>query len=120
MPTAPLRPCRGPACPNHTRNGYCPSCRAARERRYEASRGTAAERGYGRAWQRLRLEILARDAYLCQECRRNGHLHPVGKSGHVDHIVPKARGGTDSPANLETLCRRCHSRKTAREDGRWG
>lgn len=32
-----------------------------------------------------------------------------------DHIVPLARGGTNHPSNLRTLCRRCNS--SARETG---
>lgn len=38
----------------------------------------------------------------------------------VDHIVPRAQGGTDAPENLQPLCHACHSRKTAVGDGRWG
>ena len=83
-------------------------------------RRTSAQRGYGYAWQRLRLTILARDHYLCQECQRQGKITPVGKSGHVDHVIPKERGGTDDPDNLETKCSSCHSRKTAAEDGGFG
>jgi 5-methylcytosine-specific restriction protein A len=49
---------------------------------------------------------------MCRVC-----LTPVGMSGHVDHIVPKAHGGTDDSGNLQTLCRSCHSSKTATEDG---
>jgi hypothetical protein len=33
----------------------------------------------------------------------------------VDHIINKARGGTDDAANLQTICRACHAAKTAAE-----
>ncbi|WP_272575920.1 HNH endonuclease, partial [Providencia sp. PROV273] len=33
----------------------------------------------------------------------------------VDHIKPKAHGGTDDDSNLQSLCWPCHKRKTARE-----
>ena len=46
-----------------------------------------------------------------------GELVPATE---VDHIVPKARGGPDAWDNLQALCKSCHSRKTAVEDGRWG
>jgi 5-methylcytosine-specific restriction endonuclease McrA len=36
-----------------------------------------------------------------------------GAKQQVDHIITKARGGTDDPSNLQALCRECHSRKTA-------
>ena len=33
----------------------------------------------------------------------------------VDHITPKAQGGTDDESNLEAICREHHTRKTGRE-----
>jgi len=75
-------------------------------------RPSAAKRGYDRAWQSKRLLILERDKYTCQVCGR-----PTGKSGHVDHILAKAKGGTDEESNLRATCHKCHSRKTVREDG---
>lgn len=33
----------------------------------------------------------------------------------VDHIIPKAEGGTDSPNNLRAINRDCHRRKTQAE-----
>lgn len=75
-------------------------------------RVSSAKRGYDRAWRERRLRILERDHYLCQLCGT-----PTGKSGHVDHIVSKRKGGTDDDSNLQTTCHRCHSRKTVREDG---
>jgi 5-methylcytosine-specific restriction endonuclease McrA len=38
----------------------------------------------------------------------------------VDHIKPKAQGGTDESENVQGLCHQCHSIKTATEDGRFG
>jgi hypothetical protein len=34
--------------------------------------------------------------------------------GHVDHIVPRARGGRTEPANLLLACERCNESKGAR------
>ena len=85
---------------------------------WQGKRGTRHERGYGAKWDKLRLQILKRDSYLCQECLRNGRLSPlaVKPSDHaVDHIKPKAQGGTDNPDNLESLCTACHDAKTALE-----
>jgi 5-methylcytosine-specific restriction protein A len=100
--------------------GRCPKHRKSNERQYDRQRGSATARGYGPRWQRLRLRILQRDAYLCQECKRAGRLNPVGKSGHVDHIIPKREGGTDEDTNLQTLCASCHNSKKQREERRGG
>ena len=70
------------------------------------------ERGYGTAWDRLRDTILKRDGYLCQMCKV---AKRVTSANHVDHIKPKADGGTDDPDNLQALCKACHADKTAGE-----
>jgi len=72
-------------------------------------------RGYGWAWEQLRQVILARDKHLCQQHKREGK---VAGGTHVDHIVPKALGGTDDHDNLQVLCKACHDAKTAAESGR--
>lgn len=75
-------------------------------------RPTAAERGYGWAWQKLRERIMVRDHGLCQPCKRRGL---VTLARDVDHIVPKDQGGDDSPANLQAICSgpgSCHAAKT--------
>lgn len=51
---------------------------------------------------------MKRDGYVCQVCQGRGAFA-------VDHIVPKARGGTDSDANLRAICKRCHDAKTQGE-----
>lgn len=72
------------------------------------------QRGYGTAWDKLRKAILTRDKHLCQACLAKGRPTPAR---HVDHIVPKAKGGTDDEANLQSLCVPCHDEKTARDKG---
>lgn len=46
--------------------------------------------------------VLRRDQYRCTVC---GTSHDL----EVHHIVPRAEGGTNDPANLVTLCMACHS-----------
>ena len=82
------------------------------------NRGTRQERGYGASWDRLRLRILKRDKYLCQQCLRDGRVTPLKVKPYdhaVDHIVPKAKGGDDYPSNLQALCAPCHDAKSERE-----
>jgi 5-methylcytosine-specific restriction enzyme A len=70
------------------------------------------QRGYGRQWRKLRARILERDP-ICTKCGKE-------PSNTVDHILTKARGGTDAEDNLRGMCRRCHSKKTVLVDDRWG
>jgi len=75
-----------------------------------ASRRPAASttaRGYGWAWQRLRLGILARDGWTCRYCGRA--LGPG--TATVDHVLAKRFGGSDHPSNLAACCRPCQNRK---------
>lgn len=58
----------------------------------------------------LRFAIFKRDKYRCQICGRNVQEHGVVLE--VDHRVPRAKGGTDDPANLWTLCFDCNRGKS--------
>lgn len=69
-------------------------------------------RGYGTEWVKARDRILKRDAYMCQPCLTAGRPTPATQ---VDHIIPKAKGGTDDPDNLQAICTDCHDAKSARE-----
>lgn len=85
--------------------------KAAVHQVHDQARGSAAARGYGRRWQKLRLLVL--------------HEQPICETPgcgcmatDVDHIIAKRKGGTDERDNLRALCHACHSRKTGREDKR--
>lgn len=82
---------------------------------WEHRRASRHARGYGSAWDKLRLEILKRDI-LCQIClgRSPQRITPATE---VDHITPKAKGGTDDPANLRAVCHPCHVRVSAAQRG---
>lgn len=107
MPFAPLRPCTQPGCPALVKEGKCEK----HSKQYERERGTSHERGYTFAWHRARTQFLRE--------------HPLCKCGavatEVDHIVPH-KGNLAlfwDVGNWQALCKRCHSAKTAVEDGRW-
>lgn len=55
-----------------------------------------------------------RDAHLCQRCLAKGRPTPATQ---VDHIIPKAKGGTDDPENLQAICDECHAEKTSEDSG---
>lgn len=65
-----------------------------------------------RRWQTLRMAILERDGWKCRHCGEQRHLE-------VDHVLPVRTHPerSFSPANLQTLCRVCHTRKTRIEIG---
>jgi 5-methylcytosine-specific restriction protein A len=76
--------------------------------------------GYGARWQRASKQFL-RENPLCREC--GNRTPPIIKgSQQVDHIIPH-RGDMTlfwDRKNWQALCRSCHSRKTATEDGGFG
>lgn len=112
MANKPLRPCRHPGCPELTRDGYCPKHKPKR-----AARKQSAEWHWmysTREWvDDLRPTQLLLEP-MCRECAKR-HLRT--RATVVDHIKPH-RGDwlifTDR-GNLQSLCKRCHDQKTARE-----
>lgn len=62
----------------------------------------------------LRFEIMKRDGFRCTYC---GAGRPQGAVLQVDHIKPKAAGGSDDPSNLTTACDDCNAGKAARKLG---
>jgi 5-methylcytosine-specific restriction protein A len=109
MPRRALSPCTAPGCPNLTRTRRCGDHATSGDNR----RDSAARRGYDNTHWRPKRDAQLRREPLCGHCRDNtGQLTPATQ---VDHIIPKAQGGTDHPENLQSLCAPCHSRKTQQE-----
>ena len=84
------------------------------QRRDDTARPNAAARGYcdkrHRAWRQA---VLTRDAWACVDCGR------IDQANHADHVVPISHGGSRyDVGNGQTLCVRCHGRKTLAEQGR--
>ena len=74
-------------------------------------RASAHARGYDSNWKRLRLLKLTVNP-LCEECNSHNVIRPAQE---VDHIRPISRGGARLDLNnLQSLCKTCHSQKTAR------
>jgi len=112
MPIKPKKPCRYPGCPELVENGYCEKHSKSTKGRYENSRETATQRGYGTRWQKLRNSYVKAHP-LCEECLRKGLITPVKDVHHkVKHNGdPVLLYDWD---NLESLCRACHNEKTSK------
>jgi 5-methylcytosine-specific restriction protein A len=87
------------------------------------SKESRQSRGYGAAWDKLRLVVLERDCGICRPCAKKGQIHA---GNQVDHIVSKAKakklGWTDAQidalSNLQTICTAAHKIKTEEEQGK--
>jgi 5-methylcytosine-specific restriction protein A len=110
MPYKPQKPCRQPGCPNLTNKTYC-------EHHIKTNRRESAhERGYTSKWRKLS-KLYLKSHPLCTECNRHGKLTPATV---VDHITPH-RGNPQlmwSEGNWQSLCKRCHNKKTGKYDSR--
>lgn len=116
----------------HDGSGRCPKHTRLEAKALDERRGTAASRGYGAKWQRAREQYL-RENPLCLRCSSHGD---VVVATVVDHITPhrlhEAKETQDQPriavaerlfwsrSNWQPLCKTCHDRKTATEDGGFG
>lgn len=89
-----------------------PQTHKQRQSRPKDNRPSAAQRGYGRRWQKIRAAHLRANP-LCVECLANGRSE---LATIVDHIEPH-RGDTVrfwAKENLQSLCIECHNRKTGK------
>ena len=57
-----------------------------------------------------RLRIYMRDKYRCQYCGDKKNAADLT----LDHILPRSRGGDNSPVNVVTACVACNNRKRDR------
>lgn len=83
--------------------------------------------GSTRAWRRRRLIVLDRDGWRCRvrvddrgRIVAEGGVECLLPADTVDHVVPRARGGTDDPDNLRAACTPHNLTKGGRLDGEGG
>ena len=60
----------------------------------------------------LRFEVLKRAGNRCELCGASSRTTQID----ADHIVPRAKGGSNDPTNLQALCRTCNAQKRDRDD----
>lgn len=120
MPKAAPSPCRHRGCRVLVRDGsgLCDQHRKQVQKEADEKRGSATSRGYDSKWRRAR-ESYLREHPLCVDCRKRGFIEAATV---VDHITPH-KGDQKlfwSRSNWQPLCKQCHDRKTATEDGGFG
>lgn len=111
MPHSPNKPCSRPGCNTLTRGRFCEEHKRQHTREQEAKRPPGRAEAYGDEWRKLTKKIL-RDNPLCVRCHKQAQV--------VHHMKRWRRGGKTEPGNLQALCKRCHDRITATQDGGFG
>ena len=116
----PIKPCRHAGCPELVRGGgYCEKHKTedrSVKREIQGERGSSARYHnlyFTRRWREMRAAQLVAEPF-CRECGKMGRRT---RAEDVDHIKPH-RGDKRifyDPANLQSLCHSCHSRKTMEE-----
>ena len=110
MPSSPSKPCRHPGCSGVGPRGMCPKhmgMKAKKRSAHDKWRGSAHSRGYTHQWRKAAKAFLGENPWCsCNQPARE-----------VDHIIPH-KGNQElfwDVHNWQALCKRCHSRKTAKE-----
>lgn len=115
MPNRPAKPCKVPNCSGLTLDpsGYCDNHAALRpERRADDYRVSAARRGYGFSWRKIRMRVLIQsgipqDKWPLYDIDHLPRYNPAIEPDHLQYtLYPRLRAE--------------HSRKTIREDGGYG
>jgi 5-methylcytosine-specific restriction protein A len=120
MPLASKKPCRYPGCGVAVHRGvpYCKTHTKAVRKQSDQLRGTAASRGYDKAWQQLRKLYLAEHPLCeCDDCQAGTLLLTAAQV--VDHRIPISERPDLrlSWMNLRAMSKTCHDRHTARTQG---
>lgn len=66
-----------------------------------------------KSYRKFRDLVLGRDGYTCVYCG------VTGTSLQLDHVIPRSRGGADTPDNLVACCKRCNTSKGAKTPEEW-
>ena len=115
MPNRAPHQCTYPGCHTLVSNG---SRCALHARQAEQERGSSTQRGYDYEWRKIRNAFLQKHPWCSDPFGEHQGKKVIAVD--VDHIIPKAQGGSNDDSNLQSLCHRCHSRKTPLTDGGFG
>ena len=116
MPRKPMKPCKHPGCPKLTDGNFCREHELQHMREYEKyDRRPEERKRYSYQWRKLR-KAYVKDHPVCEMCLLEHRAMP---GEEVHHIYPLDHGGSNTPINLLSLCKSCHSRITAAMGDRW-
>ena len=123
IPSRLKKPCAYDFCENLVTAGttYCEKhqgvVKKKRDQLYDRyERDEKSKKFYNSlAWKKLRKIKISKEP-LCEICEEEDRLRPATE---VDHIVPIKVDWSRrlDEKNLQSLCHRCHMRKTAAENG---
>ncbi len=66
------------------------------------------------SWAEIIRLVETRAKQRCEYCRMHQSLQ--GATFHIEHILPRSRGGSDDPDNLALACPRCNLQKSDRTE----
>jgi 5-methylcytosine-specific restriction protein A len=87
-------------------------CEAGRQARVDASRPSAARRGYDADWRRFRAAFLGSHP----QCSHPACCEPATEVDHIRSVRERPDLRLD-PGNVRALCKPHHSARTARDQG---
>lgn len=81
--------------------------------------------------KRVRLQVLERDGYKCRYCgvelsaalgpeQEDGTCKVLGVWPELDHVIPRAKGGSSKADNLVASCGPCNRSKWFSDPNEWG
>ena len=114
MPWKPKTICRYPGCKELGSDRYCDK----HKKNVSKEQNKSSSKIYTYQWRKASKAYL-KEHPLCVHCERDGRLTPASE---VDHIIPH-NGDMKlfwDQTNWQGLCKKCHSKKTALEDGGFG
>ncbi len=120
MPRKLPTPCSRHGCPKLSHERFCEDHMKQYRKESERDRKNSYQRGYSTSrWRKFRSWYL--NLYpLCVKCEEEGRVNPATNVDHIDPVDGPNDPRFFDEAEVQALCHRHHSQKTAVEDGGWG